>query len=391
VGSASRAEPATLVKTNYLIVMASLFYILALLTILYALSMLFFTAGLLRLSAPQATDTPFVSIVIAARNEEDNITPLFAALADQDYLFDKFEIILVDDASTDATAVRIKTAITAHQQLTIHPVTVRNRTEVMSPKKNALAQGIAQARGEIVLFTDADCRPGAPWISTMVRHFDKNVGLVIGFSPYERPAVHGIGARLIAIDSLSLAALSAGSSGWGRPATCSGRNLAYRKCVYEQVGGFRDISQFLSGDDDLFLKLVAQKTNWQIRYAYSAATIVPTLMLKSVRQFVQQRIRHASKGFHYGWRMTSILTCAWIFNALLLILLFTSLWPQVLVMWSIKALAELALLFAFAKKMKRLSHLAIWPLAVLLHVPYVVVFGALGPFTKYSWKDARPS
>jgi cellulose synthase/poly-beta-1,6-N-acetylglucosamine synthase-like glycosyltransferase len=371
--------------------MASLFYILAILTALYALAMLFFAAGLLRLSAPHATATPFVSVVIAARNEEGHIAPLLDALATQDYAPDKFEIIVADDASTDATAQRIREAIATHNNISIHHLTVRNRDEVRSPKKNALAQGIAHARGEILLLTDADCRPARTWISGMVRHFDVNVGLVIGFSPYELPALQGIGGRLLAIDALSLAALSAGSSGWGRPATCSGRNLAYRKCVFNEVGGFKDVEQFMSGDDDLFLKLVVQKTRWQIRYAGSAATIVPTLMLSSVRQFIQQRIRHASKGFHYGWRMTAILTGAWLYNALLLGLLFTSLCNQVVLLWSIKALAELVLLTGFAYRMQRLRYLTIWPLAALLHVPYVVVFGALGPFTKYRWKDAQPS
>lgn len=371
--------------------MTFLFYILAFLTALYMLAMLFIAAGLFKVTAAQAMDTPFVSIVIAARNEEDNIAPLLAALAAQDYAPDKFEIILVDDASTDATALRITAAISTYRHLTIHHLLVRNRAEVLSPKKNALAQGIAQARGEILLLTDADCRPQPTWISSMVRHFDKDVGLVIGFSPYELPALQGMGGRLMAIDALSLAALSAGSSGWGRPATCSGRNLAYRKCVYDQVGGFKEISQFISGDDDLFLKLVSQKTRWHIRYAYSAATVVPTMMLNSVHQFVQQRIRHASKGFHYGWRMTSILACAWLFNALLLALLLTGFWYKILLLWGLKAVAELALLIPFAQKMNRMHYMTIWPLAALLHVPYVVVFGALGSLVKYRWKDVQPS
>jgi len=371
--------------------LTALFYILFLLTVLYALSMMFFAIGLTRLGEATNSDTPSVSVVIAARNEEDNIAPLLAALAEQDYPREKFEIVLVDDASTDATARRINEAVATHQGLTVHHLTVRNRSEALSPKKNALAQGIRHARGEILLLTDADCRPGKRWLSAMVRHFDKEVGLVIGFSPYELPALRGLGARLLAIDALALAALSAGSSGWGRPATCSGRNLAYRKSVYEQVGGFNDIRRFLSGDDDLFLKLVVQKTGWRIRYAASDAAMVPTLVLTSLRQFVQQRIRHASKGFHYGWRMTSVLTLAWLFNAMLLALLFTALWREVLLLWFVKVAAELVLMFLFAKKINRLHYLAVWPVAVLLHVPYVVTFGLLGPFTKYSWKGSKPS
>jgi poly-beta-1,6-N-acetyl-D-glucosamine synthase len=366
-------------------------YILIALATLYNLSLLFFFFGLLRLPRLITNQQPKVSMIVACHNEQEHITPLLLSLALQTYPQEKFEIILANDVSTDETAARIETFTKNHPHLNIKTVTVQNRDQVISAKKNALAQAINVATGELLLFTDADCRPPSEWITSIVRYFSAEVGMVIGFSPYELPALAGLAKRLIAIDALSLAALAAGTTGWGRPATCSGRNLAYRKSVYREVAGFRDIQQFISGDDDLFLKLVMQKTEWQVRYAMDPETVVPTYLLKNGRQFFHQRLRHASKGFHYGWRMSSVLFGAWLFNFLLFTTLWTPHFKYALGLWAIKALAELLLLVSFAVKMRRLYYLWVWPIAAVLHVPYVILFGGLGPFLKFNWKETKPA
>jgi cellulose synthase/poly-beta-1,6-N-acetylglucosamine synthase-like glycosyltransferase len=364
--------------------------LLILLTLLYCAALWLVTTGLFRLSVPDNSSQPFISVVIAARNEEHHVFPLLQALACQSYPANRYEIIIVDDGSDDRTVSRVQEFSKAHPLPRIEILQVTDRHLVTSPKKNAVNKGIGCASGEIILLTDADCVPPAGWIEGITRYFTATTGLVIGFSPYELPRLHSIQSYLFAIDSLSLAAIAAGTCGLGIPATCNGRNLAYRKKVYDQVGGFTDIQQFVSGDDDLFLKLVKEKTDWHIRYAYHAKLAVPTYILTQFTQFIHQRIRHASKGFSYQRRQVAFLFMLYLYNVLFFIFLPVSIIHGFLIpllCFIIKTSSEFLLLFVFARHMKRTRILFAFPLAILLHVPYVVIFGALGQFGAFQWKS----
>ena len=372
--------------------LTGLVIILGILTFGYSAAIVVIAFGLPRLRKPMSMDKPSVSVVVAARNEEGNIGALLIALIGQEYPAELYEIIIVDDASTDGTASIIHDYQRKHGQACIRHILVEDRHKIVSPKKHALSLGIGQAKGEIILLTDADCVPPPRWISGMTNYFTPSVGTVIGFSPYELPRLNSLWEHLLALDSLSLAALAAGTAGWARPATCNGRNLAYRKEVFEQVGGFEDIKQFVSGDDDLFLRLVTQKTQWQVRYAYDAELVVPTKLLTSWRQFYHQRVRHASKGRSYGWRATVVLSTAYLYNLLLLTALFLALIvPPLLFVFLValivKSLAEFLLLYIFARRTRRTSYLRFFPLAAVLHSVYIVAFGALGQLGKFRWKD----
>jgi cellulose synthase/poly-beta-1,6-N-acetylglucosamine synthase-like glycosyltransferase len=364
--------------------------LLALLTFLYIIALSLVIAGLFRLPQPDNSAQPFISVVVAVRNEEHHILTLLQALTHQSYPVDQFEIIIVDDDSIDRTVSHIKTVKKNNPLHRIDILEVTDRHLAMSPKKNALAKGIAHASGDIILLTDADCVPPAGWIEGMTRYFTEKTGMVIGFSPYELPHLNSIQAYLFAIDSLSLAAISAGTCGLGFAATCNGRNLAYRKNVYEQVGGFRDIQQFVSGDDDLFLKLVKEKTDWHVKYAYDAQLAVPTFILTNFSQFIHQRIRHASKGFSYQYGEVVLLMLLYLYNLLLLILLPISIVNSFyipIICFIVKIIVEFLLLFIFAHHMGHKKPLIAFPLALLFHVPYVVIFGALGQFASFQWKS----
>ncbi len=361
---------------------------LAILAGCYTIVLIWVTLGLYRIPKNQSEQLYFVSVVVAARNEQEHIPALLHALTRQDYPQEKYEIIIVDDASEDSTAELVN----SFQEPRVRLLQSQDRHLVLSPKKHAIQTGVNLARGDIILLTDADCLPPSGWISGMVSLFTPNVGMVIGFSPAELPQVRRLGEYFLAIDSLALAAVAAGTSGWGYAATCNGRNLAYRKQVYNEVGGFSRINHFVSGDDDLMLKLV-QKTQWSIRYAYDASLSVPTQHVQSVRQFTHQRLRHASKGFFYEYKKIAALVLVYLYNLLIFLsvpfaLLSWIPWSMVLFFTALKFIFEFILLFRFAFRLHRLYFLRIFPLAELLHVPYVVIFGALGPFKKFKWKDS---
>jgi cellulose synthase/poly-beta-1,6-N-acetylglucosamine synthase-like glycosyltransferase len=363
--------------------------ILVILTVLYTVSLVIIASGLFRLSAPQNRERHTVSVVVAARDEESTIVPLVEALTNQSYPKEKIEIIIVDDESEDNTASYVREFKKHHPYDRIRLIKTINRHLAVSPKKNALHTGIQKASGDIILLTDADCQPPPHWISGIVNYFTPDTGMVIGFSPYELPKLKAIPSYLFAIDSISLAAVAAGTCGWGFPATCNGRNLSYRKSVYIQVGGFENIKNHISGDDDLFLKLVRDNTSWKIKYAYQSILAVPTHILTRFSQFIHQRTRHASKGFLYHRNQIIVLVTYYFFNLLLLIcvpvgIVFSELIP--FFCFAIKAFFEFMLLSIFARHMGRANVLIIFPLAEILHIPYVIIFGIIGQLGKFQWK-----
>ncbi len=365
------------------------FYLLLIMTAGYIAIILWITLGLFRIPKTESHDQPFISVIVAARDEQDNIVALLQSLTEQNYPKEKYEIIIVNDGSTDHTAEYIQSFQSEYPDSKITQLFTENRESIISPKKNAITMGIEHAKGDLILLTDADCFPPVGWIQGLVKRFTPETGMVIGFSPYELPSIDTIPAKFLALDALSLAAIAAGTSGWGFPATCNGRNLAYRKSVFKEVGGFEKIKQFASGDDDLFLKLVLNNTDWKIRYAYDADLEVPTVMLSNISQFFHQRMRHASKGLHYEPVKIMILVLVYLFNLFLLITLLGLLFGIInstLFLLFAKFMADFLLLAVFAGKMKKWHYLTIFPLASIAHLFYVVIFGALGQLKWFKWK-----
>jgi len=367
-----------------------LFVLTILLTLGYVLLILLLYRGLFFLKSGKNKAQYNVSVVIAARNEQENIGSCLEALVHQTYPPDRYEVIIVDDRSADETANIANHYCQNYQQVRL--VTVKDLPPGISPKKNALAKGIAMAKGEIVLTTDADCVPEPGWIAAMVSYFEPTVGFVAGFSPLVKAGSKTIFSKLMALDSLSLAAVAAGSFGLGKPITCNGRNLAYRKETFQSVNGFKQIQNFISGDDDLFLHLVRQQTNWSFRYAIDAETIVRSKAPDHFKQLANQRIRHASKGRYYSSWLKLSLVGVYLFNLILLLLLPVSLfvtnifWLWI-ICWLAKSLSDFMLLYRFGDIFRYKKALAVLPLAMLLHVPYVVIFGLWGQVGKFQWKE----
>ncbi len=365
--------------------------ILSFLTIFYIFCIFALFRGLMRLKSGNSNQQPTVSIVVAARNESANIIQCLDSLENQDYPAEKLEIIVVDDRSEDDTAAFAKNRAKYNPRLKL--IQINELKPDFSPKKWALTQGIQAATGEIILTTDADCRPQPTWISTMVRYFEPEIGLVAGFSPLENlETPQGIGKKLFALDSLSLACVAAGGIGLGVSLTCSGRNLAYRRQVWEEVGGFSKIKKLVSGDDDLLLHLVMLETNWKTNYALNPKTLVYSNPPPTFHAFAMQRIRHASKGKHYTVKHKLILILVYLYNIALFLggisFLFISmkLWLFWLLSFVIKSLTEFYFLFKGASNFQKKYYMKIFPLAAILHIPYVVIFGLFGTFKNFKWK-----
>lgn len=364
--------------------------LLLFLTASYGVALLLIRRGLFRLRHGTHPVQPDVSILIAARNEADNIGTCLRAVLDQSYPKAKLEVIVIDDRSTDSTAEIVGQF--AAQDRRVQLLHIREIQPGISPKKGALDRGIREARGEIIVTTDADCTPAPEWITEMMTHFTPEVGMVAGFNPYriEGKKFSWL-QKMLALDYFSLACVAAASAGLGYAVSCSGGNLAYRKEIYLQLGGFKDIQRWISGDDDFFLEQIREKTNWKIRYSVMPQTFVPTAPPATFREFLNQRIRYASKGRHYAAPVAAALVGIYVLNGLLAGgLLLIPFHPTFALIWSAamlaKSLAELLFLKNGETVFRYPVNIRVYAITALFHPFYIVVIGLLGQTRGFRWK-----
>ena len=365
------------------------------LSVIYALTLLFFRRGLRKLKAGKSKNQPKVSIVIAARNEEKHIHRCISAIINQKYPKHRFEIIVIDDRSEDRTAEIVKNLAIRYERIKL--LQIHDTSPHLAPKKRAIDLGIRHATGDIIVTTDADCKPGPFWISTLMKYFEPSVGMVAGFNPYKIDnSKNNLFHQMLALDYFAMACVAAATAGLSFPISCSGGNLAYRKDVYFQIGGFRNISNWISGDDDFLLEQLREKTTWKIRYATNPKTFVSTEPPENVKAFIHQRIRYASKGRHYKLSVTLGLFSVYLLNFLLLLGLFLlliipQLWPVWLSAFTIKTLAEYTFLCNGQNLFQIKFHPSVFFLTALLHPIYIVLAGLIGQFANFQWKGENYS
>lgn len=346
-------------------------------------------------SRERATEQPFVSIIVAARNEEHNVERLLTALTSQSY--ERYEVIIVDDRSDDRTADRVKAF--KGGRISVKLVSIGALSGDMPPKKQALTAGIRESRGEVLLFTDADCIPPPGWVAGMIGAFRERTGVVCGYSPYDsrlrseqRLTLKGrIADAFLRFEELKGALWSAGSIGIGRAWLATGRNLAYRRIVWNDVGGFEKIRHSISGDDDLFLQTVRQTTNWEIRYTSQPETVVPTTPPDSFRAFVSQRIRHFSAGKYFPISMKIFLTAFHISNYTLYVsfaMFLAGMFPAGIILFAVKSMADLAFIHVGRLRLGIPTPVSSVLALELVYAVYNAVFGPLGTFGSFTWKGS---
>jgi cellulose synthase/poly-beta-1,6-N-acetylglucosamine synthase-like glycosyltransferase len=368
------------------------------LSIAYAAPLLLFSVGFIRsrrMSAEyRASESyPSVSVVIAARNEESTIGVCLDSIARNDYPRSSLEIIVVDDGSLDGTVTRVREF---EERLAGggDPLTVKvvpSDPVESGHKKSAIRTGVECARGEIILLTDADGRVGPFWIRAMITRMDEKTGFVAG--PVQYSTDGSFLSRLIALEFLGFAAISAGSIGMRCPVSCSGKNIAYRRDAFLAVGGYEGIDHLASGDDEFMMQRIADRTSWRIRFCMDREAIVMTEPPKGTREFLNQRIRWASKAGRYE-RRSVILLNVFLFSFLLSLPLLliaaafnSSLWPVLGLVLLVKIGAESSLLVQAAIFFRQNRLLKLILPAQPFHVGYVLYAVLAGSFGSFEWKS----
>jgi len=351
----------------------------------YALFITFILSGLFRhrvLEVSSYDSLPRVSVVIAARNEQDQIPNLINDLIIQEYPIDKLEVVIVNDRSTDSTLDIISEASNNYEFIKV--VSINEKSKEMTPKKNALTKGIESALGDIIVLTDADCRVGKLWVSSMAYSVMNKNCVSIGFSEVTNEN-DSIFDRYQRIDFLSIIIANAGVSGWGGFWSGSGQNLAFYKNDFEAIGGFQDVRDRISGDDMYLVQAISNIKNGYIHI--DPNSFVKTSPVKSFSSFFNQRVRWSSNAkmnfydapLFFGFLLTMI-----IYNLLILFsLLSGNPWLNLL---CIKFILDGLVIFLggklFDRDMDILAYCA-WAILQPIYVPLIGIWGIRG---KFSWK-----
>jgi len=233
-----------------------------------------------------------VSVVICAKNEYQNLLNNLPAILEQDY--PDFEVIVVNDASDDDSIELLSSLSRKYNKLRIF--NLEKNLNFFSGKKFPLSLGIKAAKNEILLLTDADCRPSSPeWIRQMVSNYQGQTGIVLGYGTYKRTV--GLLNQLIRYDAFMVAIHYFSFALAGAPYMGVGRNLSYKKQLFYQARGFTSHYRLKSGDDDLFINKIANRKNTRIEISPQAHTI--SLAKTSVINWIIQKRRHYSTAQYY--------------------------------------------------------------------------------------------
>lgn len=234
-----------------------------------------------------------ISVIVCAKNEAENVAQFIPILAAQDY--PEYEIILIDDASSDATLDIFEEF--EKQYANIKLVKVQNNEAFWGNKKFALTLGIKAATKEYLLFTDADCYPVSKnWIKEMSSQFTQQKTIVLGYGAYEKVAGSFL-SKIIRYETMLTAVQYFSWAKMGQPYMGVGRNLAYKKEEFFNVKGFIDHMRIRSGDDDLFVNQAATAQNTTICYSQESFTYSKSK--KTFKAWFTQKRRHVATAKHY--------------------------------------------------------------------------------------------
>lgn len=309
---------------------------------------------------------PPVSVIICARNEAENLSTFLPSVLEQDY--PDFEVIVVNDCSEDNSYDVLATFIKKYPNL--HVSTVNKDPKFTHNKKFAQFIGIKAAKNEILLFTDADCKPESnKWLEEMTSHFDEKTDFVLGYGGYLREK--GFLNKYIRYDCLTIAMQYLGMAIRGVPYMGVGRNMAYRRSVFFSNKGFGSHYHIVSGDDDLFVNSIGTGKNTVVEYRQEAHTM--SLPRSTFSEWLVQKKRHLTTAPFYKFRdkfllITEPLTRILFYITFIVLLSFLFMWPWVLAVFALRLICQIIVLSLVQKKLNEPGLL-----------PYLLLFDIFSP------------
>ena len=256
------------------------------------------------------TPSTFVSIIIAARNEEKSIKECINSILKSDFPHDSYEIIVIDDASTDNTSQQIKSIQDPRVRCILSNQNIG--------KKGAISLGIGLANGALIITTDADCIVQKYWLKSLVSYYETSKARLIA-APVQYNINKSLIQRFQYIDCINNMAVTANGILNNAYFMANGANLAYEKTLFTELNGFEGSNDVASGDDMFMIQEAAKLNPSSVRFLKSKQAIVFTQPETSISSLIQQRKRWATKTKTYSdKRIMKIQGYVFFFVALLL-------------------------------------------------------------------------
>jgi glycosyltransferase involved in cell wall biosynthesis len=325
-----------------------------------------------------------VSVVIAARNEEENIERCIKSLLNQDFDATNFEIIVVNDHSEDAT-------VSIVENLKINNLKILSLPVRLTSKKEALKLGVENASFNIIASTDADCILPSNWLKLIVNNIEKDADMLLGPIVFEQKA--GFLNAFQQLDMVAMQTFEFGMLHFNKPILNNGANLSFRKNKYNAVNGY-DSYNTPSGDD-VFLLEKFNVQRLKIKGLLNKHFIVETDATNNCSEFLHQRIRWASKSKFYKGRFLQLLSISiffqniiqlFIYSQVLLSENFTNIYIILLLS---KWLIDFILLFLVATFFDRSKSLLYFIPVQIIYPFYIVGVSVASIFLKFEWKGRK--
>jgi len=336
----------------------------------------------------------FITVIIPARNERDNIGACIESILAQQYPPHLFEIIVVDDHSDDGTA----DVVGEYADQRVRCISLADHIDadkkIVAYKKAAIAAGIANSNGTLMVTTDADCIAPNSWLMHIAAIYEQDTPVMV-VAPVIYSSDNSVLQVFQLIDFMSMQGITAAAHSLKLGNMSNGANLAFRKAAFERVGGYEGVNDMASGDDYLLMMKLNKFSPNNISYLKSDKAIVTTTPQPDWRSFLQQRIRWSSKSGKYNdARLTGILMLVYLFNLSFLVLIILGIFNPVLFylaggMLAAKIIAEYLFIVPVAKFFGEEWVLRYFFFLQPLHIVYIIIAGFLGFIGGYKWKGRK--
>lgn len=372
----------------------------AILSVIYFCFILYYFSGWIKLNEQTALSEnrahlPFVTVLIPTRNEQENIQACIQSVLTQSYPATLFEVIVIDDYSTDST-IRLAQEINSPYLKVLNLMKYfGDAGEYVPNKKKALTIGIKNAVGDLIITTDGDCIVPENWLLSMVSFYQENNYKLITAPVLLSPA-KGLLQLFQQIDVINMVGIAAGSIAHHYSTMCNGANLLYEKKAFLEVDGYKGNTEIPTGDDLFLMHKIEQLHPQSIGFCKDERAIVLSKPESTLTDFIHQRIRWASKSTGFQKRGVSLhLLLVYLCNLFILIFALLAFqkeeysWLPLAILGGTKVFCDFVFNVPVLHFYKKKMLLFLFPIFECFHIVYIVTIGVLGLSGKYHWKDRK--
>ncbi|NNE33094.1 MAG: glycosyltransferase [Winogradskyella sp.] len=339
------------------------------------------------------------SIIIPFRDEAKNLPALLKSIERLNYPKSFFEVLLVDDASTDDSLAVIRNfmeieASNKDVSLATHIRVIKNTRLTNSPKKDAINSAIAVSKYDWIITTDADCIVPKFWLDAFDECIQlREVNCIVGPVTYD--AYGSFFNRFQALDFLSLQGSTIGGFGIKKPILCNGANFGYKKSVFKTLQGFEGNLHMASGDDIFLLQKLVKYCPEHIQYLKSNKAIVVTKPVKTLKLLIEQRLRWASKISAYNSWLAKCIGCIVLLANMVCLFLLPMIIFELISLRSgvalivIKFSIDFLLLFKTSRFFKQESILLSYIFSSMVYPFFSIYIAGLSLFSSFNWKGRQ--